>query len=261
MHNNSIQDAHNYYLKYDEEKRVKQDRAHTVEYLFSMQTIEKYITPETDLIDIGCGTGNYSMALASKCHNVLATDLMDNLLKVLEEKIKKEGLSNISCLCANVLDIPQYINKKYDVVLCMGPLYHLNNMETRQQCYRIMKQLAKPDGVIIFTYLTTNAPFSGVLKGKFAADIFFNQCRKETYYQGAFYFTSPDYMNQEITDNGFEIIEHLATDPICCFCSTEINAMPEESYNIFIKTLSQNNDTPALLRLSAHNMIVARVHK
>ncbi len=256
-----VQDAHNYYLKYDEEKRVKQDRAHTVEFLFSMKTIEKYITSESSIIDIGCGTGNYSMALAPLCHDILATDLMDNLLTILEAKIKKDGISNISCLCANVLDIPQHINKKFDVVLCMGPLYHLNDTTSRQHCYEIMKQLLKPNGTIIFTYLTTNAPFSGVLKGKFAADTFFKQCQKETYYQGAFYFTSPDYMTREITDNGFEILEHLATDPICCFCSAEVNAMPEESYHVFINTLLQNKTMPAILRLSAHNMIVARVSK
>ncbi len=255
----SVHDAYNYYLKYDEEKRVNRDRAHTIEFLFSMNTIEKYITSESSVIDIGCGTGAYSMALAPKCHDVLATDLMDNLLQILKEKINKEKQQNITCLCANVLDISKQVNKQFDIILCMGPLYHLNNAKTRQKCYNNIKKLAKPNAVIIFSYLTTNAPFSAVLKGKVSAETFFNYCQKEAYYQGTFYFTSPEFMEVEIVKNGFKIIEHLATDPICCFCSAEVNAMPEENYQTFIKTLWDNNKTSPLLHLSSHNMIVTQL--
>ncbi len=257
----AVQDAYNYYLKYDEEKRIKRDRAHMIEFMSSMQTIEKYITPKTRLIDIGCGTGNYSIALAPKCREVLATDLMDNLLDVLRDKIEKEGSQNISCLCANVLDIPQLVDKTYDVILCMGPLYHLNDTETRRQCYENIKKISNPDAVVIFTYLTTHAPFSAVLKGKFPASTFFENQQKDNYYQGAFYFTSPDFIAREMGDNSFEIIEHLALDAICCFCPAEVNAMPDESYENFITTLINNNGNPNLLKLSSHNMVVAKIKR
>ncbi len=255
---NSVQDAYNYYLKYDEESRVKRNKSHLVEFVLSMNAIEKYITPDSCVIDVGCGTGNYSMPLAPKCREILATDLMDNLLDVLRKKIETEGLSNISCLCANALDLPELVDKKYDLILCMGPLYHLNDTEIRRQCYANLKKIATPNATFIFTYLTTKAPFSAVLKGKIKMSTFFDLHKNDTYYKGAFYFTSPTFMEKEMHENAFQIVEHVATDPICSLCFEPINALSDENYQDFLETVIHNNAHSCLLNLSSHNMIVAK---
>ncbi len=143
----------------------------------------------------------------------------------------------------------------------MGPLYHLNDMENRKKCYEVLKKISTPNVIFIFTYLTPKEPFSAVLKGKIKMSDFWNLQQAETVYKGAFYFTAPSFMEKEIAENSFQILEHLTTDPICCFYNTEIDTLSDGNYQDFLKTIMCNNADPCLLNLSAHNMIVAKIKK
>lgn len=257
----SVLEARKYYTTYDVENRIKKDKAHFVEFALSMNIINKYISSKTKAIDIGCGTGNYSVILAKKCQEVLSVDLMDNLLEILRNKLKTEGLNNVSCLCADVLDLHNFVDKKYDLVLCMGPLYHLNNPEIRLSCYNNLKKIAKENTIFIFTYITTSAFLSNALKGKVLFNEMFQMIQKEHFYFSPFYFSSPTFMEKELLDNSFEILEHIALDPISSFLVEAINSLPDEQYQDFLDTLLKNQNNVKLLPLSSHNMIVSKLKK
>lgn len=257
--NNSIQDTKLFYSCYNEDIRIKQDKSHRLEFILSIKTIEKYLTPETSVIDVGCGTGNYSIELAPKCKEVLATDLMPNLIDILQNKIKQNHQKNISCLCVNVLNIPKIVHKKYDLILCMGPLYHLDNPKDREVCYQNLKEIASENSVFIFTYLAPLAALSGVLKEKMKFHIFFDAIKNDSFYMKPFFFSDPNVMKNEIESNAFKILEHLPLDPIAGICRNQVNTFSEESYQDIVETLINNNPEPKLLYLSAHNMIVAQL--
>lgn len=257
----SVKDAAEYYKTYDVENRIKQDKAHLVEFFLSMNFIKKYIKKKVTAIDVGCGTGNYSIALAKKCKKILAVDLMDNLLEILKQKVKKDHCKNISCLCADILDIPKLTNEKFDLILCMGPLYHLNNLATRTKCFNNIKRLAHDKSIIIFTYLTTSAILSSVFKGKLLFHDFIKLINKKRFYNKPFYFTSPDYIEKEIKKNSFTIIEHVPLDPISSFCGQQVNSLEESNYNDFVATLIKTSYKRKLLGLSSHNMLITMLKK
>ena len=52
-----------FYNKYDEDNRLK-SKTHLPEYLITMKYIKKYLTPNSKILEIGAGTGRYSIALA-----------------------------------------------------------------------------------------------------------------------------------------------------------------------------------------------------
>jgi len=56
------------------------------------------LSDETVAIDIGCGTGAFSIELARRCKRIYALDLSEKMLNKLEAKAKKEGMDNIICL-------------------------------------------------------------------------------------------------------------------------------------------------------------------
>jgi len=57
---------------------------------------ENYLKNEFTILDIGCGTGVYTIELAKNASKVIALDISSKMLKFLEEDAKKEGVENIS---------------------------------------------------------------------------------------------------------------------------------------------------------------------
>lgn len=69
----------NYYNNYDEDSRLTRDKAHFVEYLTTTKYIEKYLKEGDKILEVGAGTGKYSIYYASKGYCVDAIELVNEL--------------------------------------------------------------------------------------------------------------------------------------------------------------------------------------
>ena len=58
-----------FYNKYDEDNRLK-SKTHLPDYLITMKYIKKYLTPNSKILEIGAGTGRYSIALADMGYDI-----------------------------------------------------------------------------------------------------------------------------------------------------------------------------------------------
>ncbi len=61
----------NYYNDYEEDTRL-QSRHGQIEFITSMKYIEQYLEKGAKILDVGAGTGRYSLALSRKGYNVTA---------------------------------------------------------------------------------------------------------------------------------------------------------------------------------------------
>ena len=99
-----MNDLVQYYNKFNEEKRLD-SRHGQVEYRVSMKYIHEYIptdrpTEEVKILDIGAGTGKYSVALANEGYDVTAVELVKYNLGILKSK----G-SNVKAMQGNSLNL------------------------------------------------------------------------------------------------------------------------------------------------------------
>lgn len=101
----------NYYGKFCEDKRLL-SRHGQVEYTTSMKYIHKYLKPENRILDIGAGTGRYSVALSNEGYQVDAIELVKYNLGVL--KAKK---SNVKAYQGTALDLSRYQDNTFDITL------------------------------------------------------------------------------------------------------------------------------------------------
>ena len=74
-----------YYNKFNEEKRLN-SRHGQVEYLTSMKYIHKYLEKKENakILDVGAGTGRYSVQLANEGYDVTAVELVKYNLGILK---------------------------------------------------------------------------------------------------------------------------------------------------------------------------------
>ena len=76
-----------YYNNYDEDGRLlKKNRL--PEYLTTMKYIEKYLTPNSKIIEIGAGTGRYSLELADRGYDITAVELVPHNIEIMKKKVK-----------------------------------------------------------------------------------------------------------------------------------------------------------------------------
>ena len=73
----------------DEDARLFMDRAHNLEYLTTMRYIEKFLKRGAKILEIGAGTGRYSIALAKMGYNVTAVDLTPKHVDIMKRKSRK----------------------------------------------------------------------------------------------------------------------------------------------------------------------------
>ncbi|MGN0503113.1 MAG: class I SAM-dependent methyltransferase [Ruminococcus sp.] len=136
-----------YYNSYDEENRLL-SRFGMVEFITTMRYIEKFITPNSRIIEIGAGTGRYSHALAKKGYCVDAVELVKHNIDIFKEKITPD--ENITIRQGNATDLSDFEGNRYDITLLLGPMYHLFTEEEQiralSEAYRVTKQ-----GGIIFS--------------------------------------------------------------------------------------------------------------
>jgi len=92
------------------------------------------------ILEIGCGTGQYSQALVN-CNSVLlATDLSFNMLIKAQMKLKKE--KNIIFFVSDIEHLP-ILNNSCDVVLGNSVLHHLEIERALKEIFRVMKPGAR----------------------------------------------------------------------------------------------------------------------
>ena len=123
-----------------------------VEFLTTMHYIKKHAKKGCKILEIGAGTGAYSVELAKMGYNVTAVELVESNLEVMKKKA--EGIKNITCLQGDALDLSRFEDNSFDVVLNLGPMYHLFNQKDKNKAINESVRVCKGKGVCMFAYLT-----------------------------------------------------------------------------------------------------------
>jgi len=99
-------------------------------YILLKNLIDKYFNSENNILDLGCGSGIFSIYLAKKCKTVLSIDASKEMLSILEENKNNNDIKNIEILEGFIPNILKDVdNKKYDGIFCSSVLEYIDNMD------------------------------------------------------------------------------------------------------------------------------------
>jgi SAM-dependent methyltransferase len=138
-----------YYSNYDEEGRLTSKHG-KVEFLTTMRYINKYLEKGMRVLEVGAGTGRYSITLAEQGYQVDAIELIEHNINILKGKVKPEH--NISIKQGNALDLSPYSDNTFDVTLVLGPMYHLFNIDDKKKALSESIRVTKKGGVVLVAY-------------------------------------------------------------------------------------------------------------
>ncbi len=118
------------------------------------QLIEELAEPkkEQQVLDIGAGTGNYSLWLARKGLNVTAIDQSVEMMKYAKEKAENEGLT-IKWMLEDAHILP-FENEQFDLVISITAIEF---MDQPQKVLMEAMRVLKPEGRLVIGLLTKDS--------------------------------------------------------------------------------------------------------
>ena len=140
-----------YYTNYNEDGRLL-SRHGQVEYLTTMHYIRESLEglADPEILEIGAGTGRYSVTLAKEGYRVTAVELVTHNLEILKSKL--DGSERIRTLQGNALDLSFLDDDTYDLTMLLGPMYHLYTKEDQLRALSEAVRVTKPGGKILVAY-------------------------------------------------------------------------------------------------------------
>lgn len=257
-----------YYNKFNEEKRLN-SRHGQVEYRVSMKYIEEMLMnlmaesgrkkQEIQILDIGAGTGRYSVPLSEMGYDVTAVELVKHNLGILKSK----G-SAVKAYQGNALKLKRFANEIFDLTLLFGPMYHLFQKEDKLQALREAKRVTKTGGIIMVAYCMNEY---GVLTYAFKEKHIL-ECVQQERLTKEFQTISKeenlyDYMRIEdidslVSETGLARIKILSPDGPANYMRPFLNRLTEEEFEYFVQYQLACCERKDLIGAGAHTLDILR---
>lgn len=266
-----------YYNKFNEEKRLN-SRHGQVEFCLSMKYIHEVIDQTMEsmktaanskntralqdikILDIGAGTGRYSVALADEGYDVTAVELVKYNLGILKKKN-----SSVKAMQGNALNLRKINSNTFDVTLLFGPMYHLFGFEDKKKALLEAKRVTKPGGTILVAYCMNEY---GVITYGFK-ERHVLECMEQGRFSDTFQTHSLpehlyDYMRIEDINAlneacGLSRIKILSPDGPANYMRPFLNQLSEEEFEAFIQYQMAVCERPDLIGAGAHTLDI--LHK
>lgn len=272
-----------YYGKFNEDHRLE-TRHGKVEFATSMKFIHEIINQieaerklsesgsissqedknpskkSIKILDVGAGTGRYSLALCREGFDVTAVEPVKRNLEVLRGKHEK-----IKTWQGNALNLSFLEDNSFDITIMFGPMYHLCTEEDQLCAFSEAKRVTKKGGFIFAAYIMNEY---AVLKYCFGEDKI-AECLENGSLTGDFHCVTKEndlysYLRLGDIDSlnektGLKLIKRFAQDGASDYMRRELNAMSEETFSLFIKYHLATCEMPELLGASSHVVDVLQI--
>lgn len=245
------------YDLFDENSRLNRSKAARVEFLTTVKYIEKYLKPGMRILDIGAGAGEYSLYFAKMGYRVDAVELADKNVAEFRKKITAD--MDIGLRQGNALDLADFEDETFDIVLLFGPLYHLHDEEDRNTAIREAKRVMRKDGALFAAFINNDMiPYTEwdydpdyLLTGAYDKETF----KTEDF---PFVFFNLQQCCEMLTGQDLDILHQVASDGMSELLAERINQLDDAGYAQYLKMHFHYCEKPEHLGKTNHFLFVAK---
>jgi ubiquinone/menaquinone biosynthesis C-methylase UbiE len=260
-----------YYEGFPEELRLASGRAR-LEFERTKDLLARLLPkPPAVVIDVGGAAGVYSAWLAERGYEVHLVDLSTRLVDEARKLNTTLSAPIASLSVADARALPQ-ADDSANVVLVMGPLYHLPTPAGRAAVLREAKRVLTPGGLLVVAAISRYASALDGLSRNLSTDPAFVQMRDRDLRDGqhrnetnrADYFTTayfhrPEDLRWELTGAGYQDVKIIGVEGPAWIVPDFDTRWADQAQRDDIMSVARALETePSILGASAHLLGVAR---
>ncbi len=227
-----------FYTSYQEEERLEAKHGQ-IEFMTTMKYIHEYLNPGNKILEIGAGTGRYSLALAKEGYKVDAVELVERNIETFKSKMQPGEYIRI--MQGNAMDLSMYDDETFDGVLSLGPMYHLFEEKSKKKALEEAIRVTKRGGIIFVAYCMNEATliqycfqngtiWEDMKKGLLSED--FHWISNEN---DAFSLVRSDEIEALTRDYPVQRLKLIATDGSSRYMKDTVDAMNNELFELYFK--------------------------
>ncbi len=252
-----------YYSARDEHARFSSNHG-KVEFLTTVRYVEKYLRPGMKLLEIGAGTGRYSHYFAQNGYSVDAVELIESNI----EKFNSYTVSGerVTIRRGNAVDLDFIGDCEYDIVLLLGPMYHLFTPSDRRAAISEALRVLKCGGVAFCAYCIMDATILqfGFQKdnirallecGMVTPDKFVAKSEPKDVFQ-LYRKEDVDALMSEFKN--VTRLHYLGTDMATNYMKETIDAMDDEVFDIYMRYHLSICERPDMVGATHHSLDILR---
>lgn len=243
-----------YYEKFNEENRLL-TRHGQVEFETSLKYIKMNLKgcKSPKIVDIGAGTGRYSVELFDEGFDVTAVEPVKKNIEVLRSKH-----TGVKTFQGNALNLDMFEDNLFDITILFGPLYHLFYASDKLKALNEAIRVTKKGGIIFVAYYMNdyavlthgfrdNNIFQSINNGKLDKS-FHTQTSAEDLYSMV---TIEDILSLDKSLNANHI-KFFAPDGPSDYMRPILNKMDEKTFDLFKQYNFSICEREDLLGASSH---------
>ncbi|WP_461084011.1 class I SAM-dependent methyltransferase [Streptomyces deserti] len=213
------------------------------------------------VLDMGCGTGRFTVPMAERGAQVTGLDLSRAMLDVLGGKLAARGL-HAELREGDMAALP-FPDESFDVVTSMLALMHIP-LQDRPKVFAEVRRVLRPGGRMLLG--VKNSLIERLFKGdRFASvdvtdvtakELVFTRTRTGEEYTAPWYSFSPQDLNALFATEGMVVTQLRGNSPLAVWLADEVLSDPAVALAVqsFERTLC---DTPPFNHLGYHLLVEA----
>lgn len=233
-----------------------------VEFRTTMKYIHDFLEPGMRILEIGAGTGRYSLELAKEGYRVDAVELTERNIEVFKSKMQADACVRV--MQGNAVDLSMYEDATFDITLSLGPMYHLFEEDSKKKALEEAVRVTKKGGIVFAAYCMNEAT---VIQYCFRKETIWED-RKKGLLSEDFHWTSnendafalmrPDEIKALTRGFPIERLKLVATDGATRYMDDTVDAMNDELFELYYKYHLSVCERADLLGASNHTLDILR---
>lgn len=107
---------------------------------YFLSEIEPYLDKDKRVLDLGCGVGGFSLAIAPLCGELVGADISPAFYEAYGRMIKENGLNNTKAVLVEDESLP-FPDESFDVLLMVDTIHHMSDpRKTLSEARRVLRK-------------------------------------------------------------------------------------------------------------------------